>query len=55
MGRPEVPKGLEYVLRKTRQRLESLEQWRKDPIGEPEREPEVEPEVVLVDVEMTLQ
>ena len=55
MGRPEVPEGPEYILWKTRWRLESLEQWGKDPIGEPERESEVEPEVVPVDVEMTLQ
>ena len=59
MGRPEVPKGLEYIPRKTRQRLGSFEQQGRDPIREPEKEPEVEPEVetevVLVDVEMTLQ
>ena len=51
MGKPKVPKGPEYVLQKTRWRLESLEQWGK----ELEREPEVELEVVPVDVEMTLQ
>jgi len=55
MGRLEVPEGPEYILWKTRQRLESLEQRGKDPMGEPEKEPEVEPEVVPVDVEMTLQ
>ena len=59
MERPEVPEGLEYIPRKTRWRLGSLEQWGRDLIREPEKEPEVElevePEVVPVDIEMTLQ
>ena len=59
MGKPEVPEGLEYTLRKTRRRLESLEQWGKEPEREPEVglgvEPGVEPEVAPIDVDMTIQ
>ena len=55
MGKPEVPEGPEYILRKTRRRLESLEQRGKEPEREPEVEPGVEPEVVPVDIDMTIQ
>ena len=59
MGRPEVLEDPEYIPRKTRWQLDSIEQRGRDPIREPEVEPGVElgvePEVVPVDVEMTLQ
>ena len=50
MGKPEVPEGPEYILWKTRRRLESLEQWGKEPERELEVEQGVEPEVVPVDI-----
>ena len=46
MGKLEVPEGLEYVLWKTRWRLDSLEQWGKELQRELEVELEMEPEVV---------
>ena len=55
MGKPEVPEGPEYTLRKTRCRLESLEQRGKEPERELEVEPGVEPEVVPIDIDMTIQ
>jgi len=55
MGKLEVPEGPEYALRKTRRRLESLEQQGKEPEREPEVEPGVELEVVPIDIDMTIQ